>query len=239
MSPTGKWSFGTDTSNNAYNLAGTIELLNGQHAGDGYGVELVLDNNSGQIYSRDSQGSWYKWNNVDQWSQDISGDPRNPLPTSSLGDNTISDPVGQPQWWFYAGPNDSPCQAPGCTYSAQKVSPDPGGSSLELKSSPPWSVVIDTFTPPIRAGSTYLVSVISKGSAGVLTQEHDTSVGTTGIDMPSTMGWVQSFCKFVPKTPYQDQLKIAVYPESDVYLTHFYLGVVDSSFPAPSCHSHQ
>jgi hypothetical protein len=241
----GKWSFGEVGTSGG----GNIVMLNANPAGTpfkteftdtflGTGVELVADNTHDKVYVHSPSGLWYRWNDVDQWTLEVTGDPRNPAAPPALGPNQVRDydfatglKYNGNYTWFFATTNDAPCQvANGCSYAVENVSPNPSGFSLHMSSVTTLSAGYFVGATP---GTTYLMSVWTSGSGGEIHKEHDTTFSMGATIAPSN-GWVQTICKFVPASPNQLTLMNKVYAK-ELHATNFYFGPVDPGYPAPQC----
>jgi hypothetical protein len=241
--PPDVWSFGTKTC--ASPCSGNNVVLNGQQAGSDtlLFAQLVVDNDSGDVYGQSVSGVWsglwWRWNGVDQWTPEVTGDPRSPAVTPALGPNKLANPDfagGAMAHWFVAATGDKSCATTGtCSYKVEQLSPDDAGYSFNITTDAahPYGVEVGGFFGA-TVGATYLVSLWSTGSAGSLHEEHDTT-GSKSVSVLPTTGWVQSFCKFVPVKPSNGQLMIKVYSASSINVTHFYAGEVAADYPAPVC----
>jgi hypothetical protein len=182
-------------------------------------------------------GLWYKWNSVDQWTAEVSGDPRSPntppLGPNLAGNSDFSMGLDELHSWFFAAQNDLACDASsGCSYTLENVSPKPGGHSVHLVNHDHYAVLFNFFSPTVA--ETYLISVWTTGLGGLeLHEEHD-STGTKGAKIVPSTGWVQTLCTFEPVKPSNGQLLLKVYA-SDVNATDIYIGKVAAAYPAPRC----
>lgn len=241
----GAWRFGQPDPNGG----GSVVFLNGAPAGlpfmtqftatfRGSGAELVIENQSGRVYVRAMSGLWYTWNDVDQWTAQITGDPRSPHTPPALGpnlagDSDFSNGLDELHSWFFAAQNDAACNASnGCSYALENVGHTPGGHSVHLVNHDHFAVLFAFFEPTVA--ETYLMSVWTKGLGGMALHEEHDSTGTMGAKIVPSTDWVQTLCTFKPVNPSNGQLLLKVYA-SDVNATDIYFGKVDASYPAPPC----
>jgi hypothetical protein len=236
--PAGKWSFGSGTCGAPYDR-GSNTLLDGKQAGS-IGlcfVQLVAQTGTGQVYVQDGTGLWWRWNGVDQWTPEVTGDPRHPVPAPTLGDNLLTNPnfAAGLTGWGIATVSGACDDQTWCHHAFENTSPDPGGQSLHVTADDPHRWETDVYElVPVTKGDTYLVSVWTTGGEGDLHSQGD-APATMLIGVPPSAGWVQSMCTVVPVNPASSGLFFALWLDSSLNMTNAYFGRVDPNYPAPPC----
>jgi hypothetical protein len=252
--PTGKWGFdpATPTCKAPY-TAGSYVLHNAKQAGARICfVQLVVNKSTGEAFVQDGLKLWWRWNGVDQWTPEVTGDPRNPTPVPALGPNKLGKNAnfeGGVKGWYapVTYHDDASCPAPHCVAQLVQAAPEPGGAS--------WRVTTDAVTNDavfgtsfgVTVGKTYLISAWTTGTGGTIQADHDVGNQRKNGSILPTTNWVQAFCKHLSVKPDQSAigvqngtgsqlLKFYLGSNGSLAIYHPYVGEVDPTYPAPDCH---